>query len=32
MRTYDFNRIYIKDLQKRAKRNDGSANPKIKGK
>ena len=32
MRTYNLNRRYIKDLQKRAKRNDGIGSPKIKGK
>ena len=32
MRTYNLNRRYIKDLQKRAKRDDGIGSPKIKGK
>lgn len=31
MRTYNLNRKYIKDLQQKADRNDGSINPKIKG-
>ena len=32
MRTYNLNKRYIKDLQQRANRNDGSINPKMKGK
>ena len=31
MRTYNLNKRYIKDLQQKADRNDGSLNPKIKG-
>ena len=31
MRTYNLNKRYIKDLQQRADRNDGSLNPKMKG-
>ena len=31
MRTYNLNKRYIKDLQQKADRNDGSINPKIKG-